>query len=240
VWSIPLWSRIGAGYVYSSAYLSSSEAESELRQFIGEVRCRELEFNHLKIRIGRHVRAWVRNCVAIGISYGFLEPLESTGLSLTQISIKDLAEALNSGRSLSVEREMYNYRQGKLFDSTRDFILAHYVLTERDDTAYWRHIKYDMSLPGRLVGILADARARSYQTIVNDPQSFYLKESWNCILSGMGFFGEDRTHTPKPVSRKYKSLLRSLQEYLFEKGHMAGVHSAAIAPATHPTWYPTW
>jgi tryptophan 6-halogenase len=240
VWNIPLWSRIGMGYVYSGAYLSSTEAENEMRQFIGEVRSRDLQFNHLKIRTGRHARGWVGNCVAIGISYGFLEPLESTGLSLTQISIKDLVEALSSGVSLPVEREMYNHRQRRIFDSTRDFIMAHYVLTERDDTPYWRHVRYDIPLPERLVCILADARARSYQTIMNDSQCFYLKESWNCILSGMGFFGEDRTHTPKLPAEKYKSLAQSLQEDVFAEDDTESIPAAVASPQLHSIWYPTW
>lgn len=240
VWNIPLWSRIGVGYVYSSAYLSSADAERELREFIGEDRSRGLQFNHLKIRTGRHLRGWVGNCVAIGISYGFLEPLESTGLSLTQVSIRDLVEALSSRTCLAVEREMYNHRQKRLFDSTRDFILAHYVLTERNDTPYWQHVSYDITLPERLVSILADARARSYQTIMNDPQCFYLKESWNCILSGMGFFGEDRTHTPKSPAGRYKSLLQGLREYVFDEDHDDSMPATVSSPQLHSTWYPTW
>src|SRR6185503_15619528 len=114
------------GYVYCSSFLSKEEAETEYREFLGTERVKDLQFNHLNIRTGRHARAWVGNCVAIGISYGFLEPLESTGLSLTQLSILDLASALSSGAPSQVQLDMFNRRQAEIFDATRDFVMAHF------------------------------------------------------------------------------------------------------------------
>jgi tryptophan halogenase len=124
VWNIPLWNRIGTGYVYSGAFLSKDEAETEFREFLGTDRVENLEFNYLDIRTGRHSRAWVGNCVGIGISYGFLEPLESTGLSLTQLSIFDLASGLTSGLPAETVSATFNQRQAELFDATRDFVMS--------------------------------------------------------------------------------------------------------------------
>lgn len=240
VWKIPLWSRMGMGYVYSSTYLSRADAENEFRQLLGVSRSHDLQFSHLDIKTGRYVRGWVANCVAIGIAYGFLEPLESTGLSLTQISIRDLAAALSSGMSMSVEREMYNSRQRQLFDSTRDFIMAHYVLTARDDTPYWRDVRCIPSIPKSLVSILEDARAGSYQTVLNNPQSFYPGGSWNCILSGMEFFGKYRIQAPQFSFKKHKTLTRILEREVFDGDYCERVQSAVVDPSSHPTWYPTW
>ncbi len=140
-WTIPLWNRRGIGYVYSSQFISDEKAETELRQYLQIDANTALDINRVKIRVGRHERAWVKNCVALGLSYGFLEPLESTGLSLTQSAIFDLVSALTAGGT-SIERAIFNENQKQKFDRTRDFILAHFVLTQREDTPYWKHVKY--------------------------------------------------------------------------------------------------
>lgn len=240
VWSIPLWSRIGLGYVYSSGFASHTNAEIELRRYLGKERSEGLEYNHIKIRVGRHARAWVKNCVAIGISYGFLEPLESTGLSLTQIAISDLATTLASWQSLSIGKKIYNKRQSELFDSTRDFIIAHYILTAREDTDYWQSIRRDVYIPESLISILTDARARSYQSVLDNPHRFYQKGSWNCILSGMGFFGkEKRQSRPTDISRG-ETHANTLQRQIFE-GHVDMPTASRVFDQTsHPIWYPTW
>ena len=238
-WQIPLWSRIGVGYVYSSKYLSAEKAEQELMKLCGITSGDNCQLNHLCIRVGRHRRAWVKNCVAIGISYGFLEPLESTGLSLTQVAIADLFHALNSSVSLSVEREMYNARQRALFDSTRDFIVAHYALTKRTDTPYWRHVKNELFIPDSLIRILMDARQQSYQAIVNNPHCFYQKASWNCILSGMGYFGEDQSRVRPLIPGKGLPHAAVLREQIFgcDKADYSSVEQAIVS---HPVWMPTW
>ena len=91
-WNIPLWDRIGTGYVYSSKYTSQEKAENEFKQYLSKRFFKKkskgfnsevdekVEFEHIKIKHGKHDVAWKKNCVAIGLSYGFLEPLESTGL----------------------------------------------------------------------------------------------------------------------------------------------------------------
>ena len=88
VWTIPLYNRIGTGYVYSSKYKSKEEAEVEFREYLspvmGEKRMAEAETKHIPIRVGKYQRTWVKNCVAIGLSSGFIEPLESTGIQIVQ------------------------------------------------------------------------------------------------------------------------------------------------------------
>lgn len=239
VWNIPLWSRIGTGYVYCSGFLSKEEAETEYREFLGTERVKDLQFNHLNIRTGRHARAWAGNCVAIGISYGFLEPLESTGLSLTQLSILDLASTLSSEAPGQVKVDMFNRRQAEIFDATRDFVMAHFVLTKRDDTPYWRYIQNENALPDSLINVLTGARNCSYEVIDSQPNKFYQSLNWNMILSGMGVFGEQ----PEPRSSIDLSTLtnhaRFLKEKVFGGDYEEFFHDSSTRIAAHPTWYPT-
>lgn len=239
VWEIPLWSRMGTGYVYASAFLSETDAEAEYRKYLGEQRVKDVGFNHIKIRAGRHERAWVANCVAIGISYGFLEPLESTGLSLTQLMIFDLADAL-AADGTGVARAAFNRRQAELFDTTKDFILAHYVLTSRDDTPYWRHIKYDCHIPDSLSDILMEARQKRYTLIERQMNKFYTALNWNLILSGMGWFdGAEPAKVPAappaaPLHAKF------LEEHIYQGDHQEPQGIVRPSLMGQPRWAPTW
>lgn len=240
VWNIPLWNRIGTGYVYSGAFLSKDEAETEFREFLGTDRVENLELNHLDIRTGRHSRAWVGNCVGIGISYGFLEPLESTGLSLTQLSIFDLASGLTSGLSAETVSAKFNQRQAELFDATRDFVMAHYVLTTRDDTAYWKHIRYDNKCTESLINILSNARAGNYTPIENQSYKLYYTVNWNMILSGMGFFGQQPESQEAVDFSRFRIHADFLKENVFAGDHEEAFQDILFRSSTHPTWYPTW
>ena len=94
VWNIPLWSRIGSGYVYSDKF---TDKDSALKEFKKHLNCsEELEFKHIEIKNGRYEKSWVDNCIAIGLSNGFVEPLESTGLFLTHETINKLVITLQS------------------------------------------------------------------------------------------------------------------------------------------------
>jgi tryptophan halogenase len=144
VWNIPLWNRIGTGYVYSSRFCTKEEAEKEFRQHLATIgskeRAENAEMMHIEIRHGRRRRAWLANVVGVGLSYGFVEPLESTGLLTTHENIIKLVETLNrregfvtrsevEGFNLSVETEVCRFR---------DFVALHYALSQRTDTPYWR------------------------------------------------------------------------------------------------------
>jgi len=240
VWNIPLWSRIGTGYVYCSEFLSRDEAESEYREFLGRDRVSSLNFNHLDIRTGRHSRAWVKNCVAVGISYGFLEPLESTGLSLTQLSIFDLARAISSGLPRETVSAAFNHRQAELFDTTRDFVMAHYVLTTRADTPYWKHILHDCELPETLTNILNKARAGSYQPIDDQEHKFYQVVNWNLILSGMGLFGQQPLAPPRADLSMFTNHARFLGDNIYDGDYDEPFRDIPFQSGTHPSWYPTW
>ena len=140
-WNIPLWNRIGTGYCYSSRFCTKEEAKEEFIEHLGE-RGKEAELFHIDIKHGRRRTAWFKNVVGIGLSYGFLEPLESTGLLTTHENAIWLASVLSQrdGRVTSTDIAGYNYTVEYTIDSFSDFIAMHYAYSMRDDTPYWRYV----------------------------------------------------------------------------------------------------
>lgn len=143
VWNIPLWNRIGTGYVYSSKFTNEALAEIEFREHLAKTdkkRAEEAEFFHIKIKHGIRRRAWLYNVVGVGLSYGFVEPLESTGLLTTHENIIKLVEALNrrDGYITRAEREGFNLAVQTETLRFRDFVSQHYALSKRTDTPYWK------------------------------------------------------------------------------------------------------
>jgi flavin-dependent dehydrogenase len=139
-WNIPLYGRVGTGYVYSSAFTSKEDAEREFRDHVGPA-SEGLRANHIKIRVGRTRNSWVKNCIAIGLSSGFVEPLESTGIFFIQHGIEELVSHLPGS---SIDEEMvrsYNKVIAEGIDGVRDFLTLHYCTTERTDTEFWRAVK---------------------------------------------------------------------------------------------------
>lgn len=140
VWNIPLYGRTGTGYVYCSQFLSEEEAEREFRAHLGPA-SDGLPANHIKIRTGRCRNSWVKNCVAIGLSSGFVEPLESTGIFFIQNGIEEMVNHFTGGADDEDTIKSYNKVIGACVDGVRDFLICHYRTTDRTDTAFWRAAK---------------------------------------------------------------------------------------------------
>lgn len=144
VWNIPLWNRIGTGYCYSSRFTTDEEAKREFRNHLATTgskeRAESAEMFQVQIRHGRRRRAWVNNVVGVGLSYGFVEPLESTGLLTTHENIIKLVDTLNrrEGYVTRTEREGFNFAVEHEVLRFRDFVSQHYALSRRTDTPYWR------------------------------------------------------------------------------------------------------
>jgi tryptophan halogenase len=150
VWNIPLWNRIGTGYVYSSKHATEDEAEAQFRKhlksnrmmFPDAERADSCEVRHIKIKHGVHERAWVKNVVGIGLANGFIEPLESTGLMLTHEGIVKLCSALmmRGGTVSNYDVDLFNYGFQEQIIGFKDFISQHYALSMRNDTPYWQEV----------------------------------------------------------------------------------------------------
>jgi flavin-dependent dehydrogenase len=149
VWNIPLFHRVGTGYVYCSAFQSPESAEKEFRQHLG-ARSDGCKANHIKMRIGRQRNSWVKNCVAIGLSSGFVEPLESTGIFFIQHGIEQLATHF-PGKGFDEESiKSYNRAVADVIDGVREFLTLHYAASTRNDTPFWQATKTDFVIPPEL------------------------------------------------------------------------------------------
>jgi tryptophan halogenase len=189
VWNIPLWNRISNGYVYSSKFTTDEEALGYLKDHVtevrGQARADDQTPKYITIKNGRHDRAWIGNVVGVGLSYGFIEPLGSTGLLLTQKCIVKLATVLNARNYdyNSFDRENFNVFSQDLIDNLKDFYLIHFVTTQREDTPYWHYIKYNV-VPNN-DSFKSVQRKLAY--IANDTPPFNTIDVWHWQLYGMGY-----------------------------------------------------
>lgn len=149
VWEIPLFNRMGYGYVYSSAFATRDEAEAELRTLLGK-KAEGIEAKHISMKVGRSQNLWVKNCISIGLSGGFIEPLEATGLYLIQEGIENIVNYFPGNSFDPFLISEYNSVMQNIYDSLRDFITLHYCCTNREDTPFWKTNKNDLVLSASL------------------------------------------------------------------------------------------
>jgi hypothetical protein len=158
-WNIPLWSRLGAGYVYSDKFVSPEEAKEEFKNYLMSdkmivPRTREqvdaLSYKDIKMRVGIHERLWVKNVVAIGLSAGFIEPLESNGLFSVTTFIQYLAKSLLREKVTQFDKDVFNTACQAVFKNFSEFVGLHYALSIRTDTEYWRAINKKVFNPGMI------------------------------------------------------------------------------------------
>ncbi len=149
VWDIPLQTKRSLGYVHSSAFISEEDAEKELRAFEGD-HAESLPSRVVKFKVGRREQQWVANCVAIGLSGGFIEPLESTGLYLSQSSSELLTEHFPYEDDMAPLAFRFNRIMTNRFYEILDFINMHYCLTRRTDSEFWREIRRPERINDRL------------------------------------------------------------------------------------------
>jgi tryptophan halogenase len=187
-WSIPLRSRIGSGYVYHGDFCSAEQAEKNFRAYWGEERMRDVPVKH--ISFDRHTlrEPWVGNVVAIGLSAGFVEPLEATGLNWT-ISCADLLTRFLASRYFDADARMkYNALMLGYIHDVQDFVDVHYLLSSRRDSEFWRY-QTSRRYPDRLMHRLA-LYAAEMPNASNRVKSFawaFNEVSWLDILNGYAF-----------------------------------------------------
>ena len=181
-WRIPLQHRIGNGYVYSSDLIGDEEVtESLLANLDGEALA---EPRPVRFRPGRRLTSWDRNVVAIGLSSGFLEPLESTSIHLIQTAVQRLLLLFPAQGFSESDVTEFNRQTQAEYEDVRDFIIAHYKVTRRSGDPFWDHVR-TMEVPGSLQERLELFRS-SGRFFRRGAAELFTQESWVQILIGQG------------------------------------------------------
>ncbi|GGA81218.1 tryptophan halogenase [Neiella marina] len=187
-WHIPLTNRVGNGYVYSSQYCNSDDAELELRQQLGLLDA-SVEAKHLKMKVGRAAEHWHSNCLAVGLSQGFIEPLEATALMLVQYTVENFILAFEKGNFTDTNRNQFNSNINAQFDGVRDYIVAHYKTSGRKDSQYWRDNGQNDQLSDSLRYVFQSwMQGKDFSEALRKQgiDRYYSDVSWMCLLTGMG------------------------------------------------------
>lgn len=216
VWDIPMQSRRSVGYVHSSAFISEEQAEKEVLAYQG-AKPGELETRLVRFKVGQRQKAWSKNCIAVGLSGGFIEPLESTGLYLCNLASAMLAEFFpKDKKDLAPMARRFNRIVSNRYYEILDFINMHYCLSKRDDTPFWREIQKPERITESLKAKLelwhkkspskadfdnADFHTGTYPVLLDDPEfdprppvdtaGLWNHESYEAILYGMNFREDD-------------------------------------------------
>ncbi len=200
VWKIPLTNRLGNGYVYSSQYVDAEHAERELRTHLNLPADDQTEARHLKMRVGRLARAWEKNCLAIGLAQGFIEPLEATALMIVQDTVETFIEQYQKGGFTPDHSAEFNTKINLIFDSIKDYVYLHYKLNTRRDTPYWIAARDNPHISASVAEILEvwDGGGDLLSEINRQSERMsYSPTSWFCILAGMGRFPRKPPRKPR-------------------------------------------
>jgi tryptophan 7-halogenase len=186
-WRIPLQHRMGNGLVYSSAHMKREDAESLL---LANLEAEPLASpRHLSFTAGRRKLAWNANVVSLGLSTGFIEPLESTSIHLVQSGISKLLALFPDRRFNPAERDEYNRQVQEVFEDVRDFIILHYKATRRQDSEFWNYCR-TMELPDKLASKLELWQSKG--RLFRDGQELFGPPSWVAVLLGQGVVPEEQ------------------------------------------------
>lgn len=216
IWDIPLNNKRSIGYVHSSQFISQEDADKEMRAYQG-TNCDHLVSRTIHFKVGHRKKHWHGNCIALGLSGGFIEPLESTGLYLSDLGSVLLAEYFPyKDEHMEAMAYRYNRLMKNRFYEVLDFINMHYCLTKRNDTEFWRTVQKPEHITDRLKAKFAYWKAKSPTASDFDDQSFlnqkeqeikpsmttdnrtpvdtaalWNHESYECIIYGMHALGSD-------------------------------------------------
>ncbi|SFE95616.1 Tryptophan halogenase [Marinobacter sp. DSM 26671] len=217
---IDLQGRTGFGYIYSSKHCDSATAEEALRRFYPNI-VPEQKANHLKMNVGRLKKSWNRNCVAVGLSSGFLEPLESTGLYFVEMELRLLVDYWDPLSKSTACQEQFNDAFNSKFDEAMEFIVLHYVLTKREDSSFWRDVQSQTAeLPALKHKLAMWEHKPPTDGDFKNETVLFRAPNYSTVLYGMDWLPEETpvsiSHIPPQESLEHFVKLRKLQKMAIE------------------------
>jgi len=220
-WRIPLQHRTGNGHVYSSAHTSDDEAAATL---MGNLDAKPLKDPiPVRFRPGKRKQAWAKNVVAIGLASGFLEPLESTSIHLIQTAIFRLIALFPSQEFNAADTAEYNRQTDFEYYDVRDFIIAHYKVTNRADTPFWAYLKH-MAIPDSLAERLELFRA-SARFFMHGKAELFREESWVQVLIGQGLDMQYDPMVDMLADDEVRAFLRDIEEVIADTANAMPTHA---------------
>jgi tryptophan halogenase len=216
-WNVPLYSRVGTGYVFSSAFRSDQEAIDEFLTYLGP-RAKGAEPRAIPMRVGRAERAWEKNCIAVGLSGGFIEPLESTAIFMIDMALQWLVDYFPDRSFNPALRNRYNKRMQALNYEIRDFIVLHYCTSNRLDTPYWQAARHDIEVPDTLQEDLEVFRHALPRHAEMERGYLFGYLTYLIVLFGKGFFDDAEFPAERLIARRdwkdYQQYLRQVKSQL--------------------------
>ena len=229
-WRIPLQHRTGNGYVYCSPFLSDDEAQSTLRRRLdGDALA---EPNFLRFTTGRRRKAWNKNCLALGLASGFLEPLESTSIHLVQSGISKLLLHFPDTGFAQADIDSYNRLMQVEVERIRDFIILHYKATARDDSPLWRQVGA-MDVPDTLKQKIDQFRSRGRVFRYDD--ELFQEANWIAVMLGQGIIPERYDPITETIPLDHvRQRLRQMKAAIRQGVEQMPAHEAFLAERAGP------
>ncbi|MFA5955974.1 tryptophan halogenase family protein [Hyphomicrobium sp.] len=233
--NIPLTSRIGTGYVFSSQFISDDKAIEELLAFYGD-QAKGCEPRIIPIRTGRVRNAWVKNCVALGLSSGFIEPLEATAIFMSDVGVRWLYHYMPT---LDFEPELaaaYNRQIRRLYEEVRNFVQLHYHLNNRQDCEYWKAAREGVKLSDRFRENLKIWRHATPEDVDLESTFLFGGPVYTLVLIAKGFYKDAHLATAGCLSRSnYERYRHAVRESRPEQlkgliGHAEFLRTGGKAP----------
>ncbi|WP_152600215.1 tryptophan halogenase family protein [Cellvibrio mixtus] len=188
IWDIPLTTRRGTGFVYSSAHMSEQEAVAEFARYHG-AGFREENVRKIPMKAGYREKFWVKNCVALGLAQGFIEPLEATSIVITDRCAELISHLLPEYlKDIDLRAKQINLRVQTIWERVIDFVQLHYLISDRRDSTFW----HDCTENAKVSGVLSE-RLLMWKSFAPDHYDFsaevefFHRESFLCVLYGMDY-----------------------------------------------------
>ena len=228
MWRIPLQDRVGCGYVFDSDYIDVEQAKHEVEQYYGKpVEVKKV----LSFDAGRYENIWVKNCIAVGLSGNFIEPLESTSIWLQLSLLLTLRQFLSNIDDLDEDStRLFNELIGQDVDEKMNFVYLHY-LTKRDDSEFWREFRRKTTLPSmvkEIVPFIKRGDLKFYNLRSASLPSYFALRSYLHVCAGLGLFEQKMTINNldilQPSASDYKAMIEeSLQNCMTHAEFLSAV-----------------